>query len=108
VVFGGMLISLYPALMALSRAFGLFMVASAVGGLGWSLFGGALTNYLLDRTPADDRPAHLAWYNLVLNAAILLGSLIGPFIADRTGLVAALALLALARALGALAIQRWG
>jgi len=108
VVFGGMLISLYPALMALSREFGLFMLASAVGGLGWSLFGGALTNYLLDRTPADDRPAHLAWYNLVLNASILLGSLIGPFIADRTGLGAALALLALARALGALAIQRWG
>lgn len=108
VIFGAMFTSTYPALTALSREFGLFLVASAAGGLGWSLLGGALTNYLLDCAPADDRPAHLAWYNLALNAAILLGSLIGPAIADQMELVAALGLLALARALAALAIWRWG
>jgi MFS family permease len=108
VVFGALFTSLYPALTALSREFGLFLVAAASGGLGWSLLGGALTNYLLDRSPADDRPAHLAWYNLALNAAILFGSLIGPAIAEQIGLVAALGLLAFARALAALGIRRWG
>lgn len=105
---GVLLMSSYPGLMSVSRGLDLFLVASAAGGLGWSLVGGALTNYLLERIPADDRPAHLAWYNLALNAALLLGSLAGPFVAGLIGVPVALLLFAALRCLAALAILRWG
>jgi hypothetical protein len=41
----------------------------------------------LERAPAENRPANLAWYNLALNLAVLIGSLAGPVLADFTGLV---------------------
>lgn len=107
-VIGALLMSTYPALTALSRGLELYLVAAVAGGLAWSLAGGALTNYILDRVPPDDRPAHLAWYNMALNAAILLGSVTGPLVADQVGLATALGVFAVCRALAALAILRWG
>jgi MFS family permease len=104
---GALLMASYPAFMALSHGLGLFLVASASGGLGWSLVNGALTNYLLEKTPADHRPAYLAWYNLALNAALLLGSLIGPFVAGFVGVPIALGVFAVCRLLAALAILLW-
>jgi MFS family permease len=104
---GAILMSAYPAFMALSHGLDLFLVGSAAGGLGWSAFGGSMTNYLLEKLPEDRRPEHLALYNLALNAALLLGSLAGPFIAGFVGVPMALALFAILRLLGALAILRW-
>ncbi|MCB0073259.1 MAG: hypothetical protein KDE20_17440 [Caldilineaceae bacterium] len=65
-------------------------LGALLGGLAWALVGGALANHLLDNIPAGDRPAHLAWYNFALNAAILGGSLVGPVVATTLGLVDAL------------------
>jgi predicted MFS family arabinose efflux permease len=79
-----------------------------VGGLAWSLVGGAASNYILERIPPDNRPAYLAWYNLALNAAVLLGSLGGPLIADYLGLAVTLVLAAASRLLAGLALWRWG
>ena len=72
------------------------------------MVGGAIGNYILERSPENDRPAYLAWYNLALNAAILLGALLGPLMAERVGLSAALLLAAVARAASALFIWRKG
>lgn len=107
-VIGVLAMSFYPLLTALTHEFVLYMITAAVGGLAWSMVGGALGNYLLERIPADDRPAHLAWYHLALYTAILLGSLGGPFIADLSSIVIALVLTTLLRLLAALAIWRWG
>jgi hypothetical protein len=104
---GAMFMSLYPALMALSHGVGLFLVASAMGGLGWSLVGGALVNYLLEKVPEDRRPPYLVWYNLALNAALLLGSLLGPFVAELVSVRIALAIFAGFRFAAALVILRW-
>lgn len=104
---GAMLMSSYPAFLALSRGLGLFLVGSAAGGLGWALLGGALANYVLEKIPAGDRPAHLAWYNLALNAALLLGSLAGPWVAHLIGVPATLGLSAVLRLAFALVILRW-
>ncbi len=104
---GAMLMGSYPAFMAAARGLGLFLVGSAGGGLGWSLVSGALTNYLLEKIPEDDRPAHLAWYNLALNAALLLGSLTGPLIAGLVTVPLALALFAGLRFLAAVWILLW-
>lgn len=105
---GATLLSGYPALLSLSRGVGLFLVTSAVGGLAWSLLGAAVGNYLLEKVPAEDRPAHLAWYNLALNGAILLASLLGPLLGEWLTVGPALAAAALLRLLVALVLLRWG
>lgn len=88
---GVMGMAVYPMILSLSRGFGLYLVTSALGGFAWSLVSGAQANYLLEKVPPDDRPSHLAWYNIILNATVLIGSLSGPLIAGRIGLGAALA-----------------
>jgi len=100
--------SLYPFLMALSKTPLHFYILSAVGGLSWALVGGAYANYMLERMPAHDRPAYLAWYTVVLNASILAGSLLGPLIASQIGLVDGLLVFAAARFLAGIAIWKWG
>ena len=104
---GAMFMCLYPALMALSHGVGLFLAASMMGGLGWSLVGGALVNYLLEKVPEDRRSPYLVWYNLALNGALLLGSLIGPFVAELVTVRIALAIFAGLRFVAALVILRW-
>jgi MFS family permease len=86
----------------------LFFVASIVGGLAWAVVGGASGNYLLEKIPEGKRPSYLAWYNLSLNTAVLLGSLIGPLLAEQIGLVAALFWSALGRVIAAILIWRKG
>ncbi|MBX3012030.1 MAG: MFS transporter [Caldilineaceae bacterium] len=103
-VVGGVLLSLYPLLTAVMTNLGVYLIVSVIGGAAWSLVGGAIGNYLLENVPKTDRPAYLAWYNLALNLAVLLGSLIGPLLADSFGLIEALFLSFVARLLGVLAI----
>jgi hypothetical protein len=108
VAIGAGFMALYPGLMALCRGADFFLIISLVGGFGWALAGGALINYILDKVPQDDRPAHLAWYNLTFNAAILLGSLTGSLLGNYLELSAALALCAAFRLLASFCIWRWG
>jgi MFS family permease len=105
---GMITMSLYPALTAVTQNLTLFLITSAVGGVSWSLAGGAIANYMLERIPEGERPSHLAWYNLALNAAILLGSMLGPLFAQQIGLAAALGIAAVCRFGAALALRRWG
>jgi len=64
----------------------LFYLASLIGGAIWALTNGGLLTRLMERIPEDDRPAHMAFHNLVLSSGILIGSLVGPYIADVLGL----------------------
>ncbi len=107
-VMGIMAMSSYPILTALTTNLTIFLITAAVGGLAWSVVGGAISNYILERIPADDRPSNLAWYNLALNAAVLAGSLFGPLLADSIGLIPALIIAAAGRFAAALALARWG
>ncbi|MBI1793851.1 MAG: MFS transporter [Chloroflexi bacterium] len=99
---------LYPFLLAISRTALQFYGLSSLGGLSWALAAGAYANYLLEHIPAHDRPAYLAWYNVILNASILAGSLAGPLVANEIGLIPALFVFAAARTLAGLAIWKWG
>ena len=87
---GFMIMSFYPGLMAFAHSADWYYFVSIIGGLAWALMGSAYINYILETIPENDRPAHLAWYSIVLNASILIGSLLGPFIAGFIGLAAAL------------------
>jgi hypothetical protein len=68
---------------------------------------GALTNNLLEKIPSERRPAYLAWYNLALNAALPLGSLSGPLVANVIGLRTALLIFGGLRLLAAAGIWLW-
>ncbi|MCL4860578.1 MAG: MFS transporter [Caldilineaceae bacterium] len=103
---GALLLSLYPLLLAFTQGLPLFLVTSFLGGAAWALVGGAVGNYLLEKVPNTDRPASLAWYNLALNAAVLLGSLGGSWLADAMNLSAALIVCFVARVLAGLVIWR--
>jgi MFS family permease len=100
--------ALYPILMALSTQVWHFYGLSILGGFAWALVGGAYANYLLEHIPAADRPAHLAWYNIVLNASVLFGSLAGPAVANGIGIATALIVFGLLRLLSGMAILKWG
>lgn len=101
-------LAFYPIIVAYSHNIAVFYFASIVGGFAWALAGGAYANYMLEHIPADDRPPHLAWYNIALNVAVLIGSLGGPAIADQIGLFNALILFGVMRFLAGMAILKWG
>jgi len=105
---GVVLMSTYPALIGISHGEFLYFLASVAGGFAWAMAGGALFNYLLEYIPDFDRATHLSWYTLAFNAAVLLGSFIGPAIATMTGPSVSLFIFAVLRGLAGLAILRWG
>lgn len=104
--FGIMGLSLFPILTALGSTG--YILGNLFGGFAWAMAGGALYNYILEHCPPEDRPAHLAWYSLVANAAILIGSLTGPLVAGQIGFVTALVIFGIGRFLSGVAILRWG
>jgi MFS family permease len=101
-------IALYPLMLAFSTNVWHFYALSLVGGLTFAMISGSYANYMLEHIPAHDRPAHLAWYSIILNSAVLIGSLVGPLISDGIGLVSALLLFAALRFLAGLTILKWG
>ena len=100
--------SIYPIALVLSHNALQYYLLSIIGGFAWALVGGAYVNYLLERIPEDDRPSHLAWYNIILNAAVFIGSLAGPFLAGYIGIGVALLLFGALRVLSGVAILKWG
>ena len=100
--------SLYPIFLGLSSLVWQYYFISAFGGLIWALVGGGYANYLLEKVPENDRPAHLAWYTIVLNVAVLVGSLVGPVFSNLIGIAAALILAGILRLLAGMAILKWG
>lgn len=105
---GAVGLAFYPILLAISHNVWHYYGVSVLGGLVWALIAGASANYVIENCPENDRPAYLAWYNIVLSAAVLVGSLLGPVAADSIGLTAALLLFGVLRAAAGFAILRWG
>lgn len=103
---GIMGLSLFPIVTSFG-AHG-YLIANVIGGFAWSMAGGALYNYILENVPAGDGPAYLAWYSVVSNGAILVGSLAGPAGAALIGFAPALVLFGIGRFLAGAAIVRWG
>jgi MFS family permease len=101
-------LALYPGLLAISSQVWQYYAISVIGGLVWALVGGAYANYVIEKCPENDRPAYLSWYNIILNASVLTGSLLGPIIANQIGLPGALVIFGLLRGLAGFAILKWG
>lgn len=105
---GMLMLGLYPGILSLAAGPALYLVGNIVSGAGWSLCGTAFFNYLLENVPVESRAGYLAWYSLLCNFGVLVGSLLGPEIGNWIGIVPALALFALFRVLTGAAILRWG
>jgi MFS family permease len=103
---GILIISLYPLTLSQADGATVYLLASIIGGSGWALAGGAVGNYVLEKTPDDSRPAYLAWYNMALQAGILLGALIAPLLAGWWGLTIALLFAAVWRFVTGIAVWR--
>jgi MFS family permease len=100
--------AIYPILLSYSTNVWHYYGISLLGGMAWAIVGGTSLNYILDRCPENDRPAHLAWYNLILNASVLIGSLSGPAISHLSSISTALIIFGVLRGLAGLAILKWG
>jgi len=100
--------AIYPIILAFSTQVWHYYSVSVIGGFFWALVAGAYANYMLEHIPPDDRPTHLAWYNIALNIAMLVGSLAGPAIADQIGLFSALILIGFFRFMAGVYILKWG
>lgn len=83
----GMVIASVSTLMfTLSYTPWIYFATQLVGGFGWALFNNGTVNYLLEKVPEDDRPPHLAWFNLAANAAVLICGLLSAQIVSGLGL----------------------
>ena len=102
------MLGLYPAFLSFAQGPFLYYLASFLGGFAWALVNAAMINYLLEKVPASDRTGYLAWFTVGSNAAILLGTLIGPIIGNALGLSVALLIFAIMRTLAGLALLKWG
>jgi MFS family permease len=107
-VLGSISLAAYPFITGLSYGLPLLLLTSIIGGVVWAILSGALVNRLLEVTPEDQRPSHLALYNLALNVATLAGTMLGPVLAGVIGLREALLFIALLRIGSGLAMTRWG
>jgi len=105
---GAMIFSAYPLLLGLARDSRLFWAASFSAGVVWALVNAGLVNRLMGLARDDDRPAHMALHNLVLNTGILAGSIIGPELLGGMDLRQAVLLSAVLRFLGGLSFIPWG
>ena len=102
------LFPVFPLLLAMAKGPELYYLACLLGGGVFALLSAALINRLMERVPANDRPAHMAIHNLSLNIGILAGSLLGPITADLIGLQESLFLGAALRLLAAGFLWLWG
>jgi MFS family permease len=106
--FGGALLAVQAVILALARSPLDYLVAVVVGGIGSGILITAQYNYHLDNVPECNRAAWLSWNLLLGNAALLLGSLAGPYLSGWTGTPLALILFGGLRLVTGFIIYRWG
>jgi len=100
--------SAYPIMLAFAQNVWHYYALSFLGGFLFAMAHGAYANYMLENIPPDDRPAHLAWYIIIFNLAVLVSSIMGPLIADVIGLVSALIIFGLLRIVAGFVLLKWG
>lgn len=105
----GMTIASFSTLMfTYSFSPQMYYATQLVGGTGWSIYGAGSVNYLLENVPAHDRSAHLAWFNLAINAAVLICGLLSASVVGVLGLFGAMLLGISVRFLVGLAVMKFG
>lgn len=87
----GMLITCFTLILfTYSYQSWVYYIHHTFAGIGWALINSGLINFVLQQIPESDRKAHLTWFNIVLNAAILLSGFVGPWLGNVFGIVSVL------------------
>jgi MFS family permease len=86
----------------------IYLLCQTISGVAWAMIGGGLLNYVLERVPANDRPPHLAWYNMAVNVAVLICGLLVPQTTGFTGLMGGMLLGTALRLVSGIVILVWG
>ena len=94
---GLLLMATFPIMLIFMESPLLYYGANLVSGLGWALVGGEVFNYLFERIPIQDHASGIAWYTMSANAALLVGSLLGPLLANSFGFVITMIIFAVLR-----------
>jgi MFS family permease len=102
------LFPIFPFLIGIATGPATYYLACLIGGAVNAMLSGAILNRLMERTPPDDRPAHMTLHNLALNLGILAGSLLGPVSAGLVGLQSSLLIAAVLRLVAAGLFWLWG
>jgi DHA1 family multidrug resistance protein-like MFS transporter len=106
--FGMLIASVSTLLFVLSFEPWIYFATQLVGGLGWAMFNNGAINYLLENVPPDDRPPHLAWFNIAANSAVLLCGLLSQGLVGALGLEGGMLLAVAFRLISGLAVLRFG
>lgn len=104
----GAWIFIFPLLYGIARSAYVVYLNNIIGGVVWAGLYNATTNRLMERVPEDDRPAHMALHNLVMNLGILGGSLLGSALGEALGLRPAMLLAAILRLIGSYLLWKYG
>ncbi len=107
-VWGALLFAQYPLMLWLGHNAIWYYAACLIGGGVYAFLSGGLINRLMQRVPADDRPAHMALHNLALNLGILAGSMLGPVVGEWIGLRDAMLVAVVVRLAAGWMLYRWG
>lgn len=94
--------------MAAAQDAVLYLAAMVVGGISSGVLATSQFNYVLDYIPPKARTGWLAVNLLTGNAAILIGSLLGPVLVTQLAFPDTLRLVGVVRLLVGLAILKWG
>lgn len=105
---GMVLMAEFPMFIPFAHQTPIYLLVVALSGVGWGLVSATMFNYLLERMPDDERPAHMSWYNISYNAAVLIGSMGGPLIASIIGYESAFWVFAFGRAMIGIVLLLWG
>jgi len=101
---GAALLSAQVIILALASNPAHYLAAVIVGGIGSGILMTAQYNYHLESVPQSNRAAWLSWNLMLGNAALLIGSLVGPYLAGWTGSPLALILFGVLRLLTGLLV----
>jgi MFS family permease len=99
--------SFLPIMIALWQGIPMFVLAHLVGGAMRGWVDGNIINNLMERTPGDDRPAHMALNHMVINFGVLVGSTLGPLIGDLTNVRTAILIGGIMRLFASFIMRLW-
>ncbi len=88
--YGLLITSLTLTIFTFSYETWIYLSHQFIGGFGFALINGGLVNYILEKIPVDDRYSHLAWFNLAMNASVLVAGMLAPPVASLIGIMATL------------------
>jgi MFS family permease len=78
---GGIIIPILPLLwLFFNTPLSIILGPQLLGGIGWTAFNLATSNFIFDNITSKRRGKYIALYNLLLGIAIIVGGLLGSFI----------------------------